>query len=279
MIEDFANPAWEEYHARVAAEFSIIFRGLSLRVGRFVSFPRRLWSIPDMSKTLLDQTVVVIGGGSGIGAAVATLAGAEGARVVAISRSGTAPAGAEPIPLDVRDLDALDNALGSVGPIDHLVHTVGARIAATALPQLGSDDLSLAFDTKLFSAIHAARLALPHLSANASITFTSGQVSRKFGSGSMVKGTVNAAVDAAARHLAKELAPRRVNVVSPGVVDTSLWGEPGSDARLALLARVGAALPVQRVGEPYELARAYLFAMTNGFVTGSVIDVDGGGLL
>ncbi|CAM3251089.1 SDR family oxidoreductase [Sphingomonas antarctica] len=144
---------------------------------------------------------------------------------------------------------------------------------------LERDVLSSAFDIKLFSAIQAVRLALPHLSAQASITLTSGQVSRKYSNGSLTKGTVNAAVDAAGRHMAKELAPRRVNVISPGVVDTSTWGESGSDARSAFLTRVGTALPVQRVGEPEELAHAYLFAMTNGFVTGSVIDVDGGGLL
>lgn len=232
-----------------------------------------------MSKMLHNQTVVVIGGGSGIGAAVAELANVEGARVVAITRSGIAPQGVEPIPADACDCDALGSAFATIGPIDHLVHTAGGRTAAMALPLLERDVLSLAFDTKLFSAIQAVRLALPHLSAQASITFTSGQVSRKYGTGSMVKGAVNAAMDAAARHLAKELAPRRVNVISPGVVDTPTWGESGSDARLAFLDRVAAALPVQRVGAPDELARAYLFAMTNGFVTGSVIDVDGGGLL
>jgi NAD(P)-dependent dehydrogenase (short-subunit alcohol dehydrogenase family) len=115
-----------------------------------------------MGKSLLNQTVVVIGGGSGIGAAVAELSSAEGARVVAISRSGIAPRGVEPIPLDVCDLAALGNAFATIGPIDHLVHTAGARTAATALPLLEWDVLSLAFDIKLFSAIHAVRLALPH---------------------------------------------------------------------------------------------------------------------
>ena len=90
---------------------------------------------------------------------------------------------------------------------------------------------------------------------------------------------MNSAVDAAGRHLAKELAPRRVNVVSPGVVDTSLWGEAGSEGRAAVMARASSVLPVKRAGTPDELAAAYLFAMTNGFLTGAVIDVDGGGLL
>jgi NAD(P)-dependent dehydrogenase (short-subunit alcohol dehydrogenase family) len=232
-----------------------------------------------MNKTLSNQTVVVIGGSSGLGAAVATLAHDEGARVFAISRSGAAPAGINAVTADACDQEALRHAFESIGTIDHLVHTAGARKASPALSLLESDVLPATFETKLFSAIHAVRLALPHLSAQASITFTSGQVSRKYGTGSVVKGAVNAAVDTAGRHLAKELAPRRVNVISPGVVDTALWGASGSDARLKFLARVATTLPVQRAGTPEELARAYLFAMTNGFVTGAVIDVDGGGLL
>ena len=232
-----------------------------------------------MPGALKDKTVVVIGGSNGIGAAVAELARTEDATVVSISRSGAAPEGVKGVAADVADHKALAAALQEVGVIDHLVHTVGARLGSPALASVDDDVLRLAFETKLFSAMHAVRLALPYLSPEASITFTSGQVSRKYSVGSLVKGTVNAAVDAAGRHLAKELAPRRVNVVSPGVVDTSLWGEAGSAGRAATIALVSGALPVKRVGAPAELAQAYLFAMTNGFVTGALIDVNGGGLL
>ena len=68
-------------------------------------------------------------------------------------------------------------------------------------------------------------------------------------------------------------------MVSPGVVDTELWGEAGADGRVAAMQRIGAGLPLGRVGKPDELAQAYLFAMGNGFLTGAVLDVDGGGLL
>ena len=232
-----------------------------------------------MDGALKGQTVIVFGGSNGIGAAVAERALIEDAEVVAISRSGKAPDGAKGVAADATDPKALAAALEGVGVIDHLVHTVGARLGSPALASLGDEVLPLAFEVKLFSAVRAVRLALPYLAPKASITFTSGQVSRKYGVGSLVKGAVNAAVDAAGRHLAKELAPRRVNVVSPGVVDTSLWGEAGSEGRAATIARVSGVLPVQRVGAPEELAQAYLFIMTNGFVTGSVIDIDGGGLL
>ncbi len=232
-----------------------------------------------MMEALQGQNVVILGGSSGIGSAVAALAAEQGANVFAISRSGNAPPLAKGIKVDVSDRNALSIALGRIGGIEHLVHTVGARFGSTLVASLEETLLPAAFEAKLFSAIHAVRLALPHLAPTASIALTSGQVSRKYGSGSLVKGALNAAVDAAGRHLAKELAPRRVNVVSPGVVDTDLWGAPGSDARNAFIARASATLPVRRIGRPEELARAYLFLMTNGFVTGSVLDVDGGGLL
>jgi NAD(P)-dependent dehydrogenase (short-subunit alcohol dehydrogenase family) len=271
--DPFADPGWIDLHTRFSADFqaglAMIARHAFHSIGK---------TIP-MISTLEGKTVVVIGGSNGIGAAVAELAQAEGATVLAISRTGRASRGVKGVAADVADHEALASAFEAVGVIDHLIHTVGARLGSPALTSLSDDILATAFETKLFSAIHTARLALPYLSPEASITFTSGQVSRKYGVGSLVKGTVNAAVDAAGRHLAKELAPRRVNVISPGVVDTSLWGEAGSDARAATIARVSNALPVKRVGVPAELAQAYLFVMTNGFVTGALIDVDGGGLL
>jgi NAD(P)-dependent dehydrogenase (short-subunit alcohol dehydrogenase family) len=198
---------------------------------------------------------------------------------VGVSRTGAAPAGAQGLAADVTDLAGLGEALGGIGLIDHLAYTAGARTASTPLSKLDEDALAQALAPKLFGAVAAVRLALPHLAARASITLTSGQVSRKYGSGTLVKGVVNAAIEAAGRHLAKELAPRRVNVVSPGVADTALWGEAGSETRTAFLAKAAAGLPVGRVAQPREVAQAYIFAMTNGFANGAVIDVDGGGLL
>jgi NAD(P)-dependent dehydrogenase (short-subunit alcohol dehydrogenase family) len=232
-----------------------------------------------MTNLLRGQNIVVLGGSSGIGFAVATLAAEQGADVFAVSRSGEAPESAKRIKVDVSDRDALGRAFGAIGQIDHLVHTVGARLGSTPVASLEETILPYAFESKLFSAVHAVRLALPHLAPGSSITLTSGQVSRKYGVGSVVKGALNAAVDAAGRHLAKELAPRRVNVISPGVVDTNLWGEPGSAVRDTIIARVSSTLPVGRIGRPEELARVYLMLMTNGFITGSVLDIDGGGLL
>jgi len=223
--------------------------------------------------------VVVVGASSGIGHAVAELAGRSGARVVGLSRTGSGPEGATVIAADARNDDQVSAALARIDWIDHLVFTAGAPQGSPRVSELGVDALLSSFEVKLFAALRVIRLALPILAANASITLTSGQVSRKYGVGTVLKGSVNAAVEATGKHLAKELAPRRVNVVSPGITDTAAWGEPGSARPTETLARAAAQLPVRRAGTAADVAQAYLLAMTNPFITGAVLDVDGGVLL
>ncbi|MDC8757558.1 SDR family oxidoreductase [Janthinobacterium fluminis] len=225
------------------------------------------------------KNVVVVGGTSGIGRAVALAARAAGATVTVIGRSARGGDGIAAVAADITDPAALARAFGGIGGIDALVLTSGARVGSTRLAELGMDEIQLAFDVKVYGYLSAVKAALPHLAPDASVTLTSGLLSRKFGAGGLLKSMVNAAVEAMAKNLAKELAPRRVNVVSPGVTDTELWGESGAEARVAAMGRIGAGLPVGRVGQAGEVAQAYLLAMANGFMSGAVIDVEGGGLL
>ncbi|WP_202211392.1 SDR family oxidoreductase, partial [Escherichia coli] len=126
-----------------------------------------------------------------------------------------------------------------------LVITIGSRTSPPPFAPLQRADLEQAFGTKLFAALMAVQAALPYLTERASITLTSGLLSRKATATGLLRGSINAAVEAAAKNLAKELAPRRVNVISPGVVDTEVWGAPAD--RQAMLARIGSGLPVGRV--------------------------------
>ena len=232
------------------------------------------------STTLQDQAVVVLGGTAGIGQAVARAAAAAGARVTVLGRSAKTDGGIHGIAVDANDTASLGSALvqaAAGGKIDHLVITIGSRTSPPPFASLQRADLEQGFGTKLFAALMAVQAALPYLAARASITLTSGLLSRKPTASGLLRASINAAVEAAAKNLAKELAPRRVNVVSPGVVDTEVWGAPAD--REAMLARIGAGLPVGRVGTPDDLAQGYLLAMTNGFMTGAIIDIEGGGLL
>ena len=234
-----------------------------------------------MTSPLKGQTVVVIGGSSGIGAAVAEQARSLGAQVVLAGRrlSSALHNGLRSEPVDVTDNASLQRLFESVGRFDHLVYTAGPAVQAK---NLQDTDLQLAqdnFNVKLWGALRAIQLALPFLDEHGSIVLTSGQLGRKLVPGQFIKIGINAATEALGKQLAKELAPRRVNVVSPGVIDTPAYAGLSEDQREAMYAKVGQALPVGRVGQAYEVAAGYVLAMENAFMTGSVIDIDGGGLL
>lgn len=234
-----------------------------------------------MTSPLNGKTVVVIGGSSGIGAAVAEHAKSRGAQVVLAGRrlSSALHNGLRSEPVDVTDNASLQHLFESVGRFDHLVYTAGPAVQAK---NLQDTDLQLAqdnFNVKLWGALRAIQLALPLLDEHGSIVLTSGQLGRKLVPGQFIKIGINAATEALGKQLAKELAPRRVNVVSPGVIDTPAYAGLSEDQRKAMYAKVGQALPVGRVGQAYEVAAGYVLAMENAFMTGSVIDIDGGGLL
>jgi NAD(P)-dependent dehydrogenase (short-subunit alcohol dehydrogenase family) len=229
-----------------------------------------------------DATVVVIGGLSGIGRAVAERAAAEGARVIAVGRRA-APADwskqIETATLDITDEAAVERFFSKLGALDHLVVTSGPVIASSRLADLDLDTAKGAFDVKVFGQLRAAKQAARYIAKTGSITLTSGLLARKAVPGAVVKATMNAAIEIMGKTLAKELAPVRVNVVSPGMVETGMWGEMPEAERKAMAAKAGSGLPVGRVGQTGDLAQAYWLLMTNGFMTGAVVDVDGGGLL
>ena len=234
-----------------------------------------------MASSLSGKTVVVIGGSSGIGAAVARAAVAHGAQVVLAGRrlsSGVAH-GMRSEPVDVTDTASLQALFERVGRFDHLVYTSGPTVRAKALSDTDLNEAQDNFDVKLWGALRAIQLALPFLHERGSISLTSGQLGRKFVPGQFIKVGINAATEALGKQLAKELAPRRVNVISPGVIDTPAYAGLAEEQRLAMFAKAGGALPVGRVGQAEEVAAGYVLAMENGYMTGAVIDIDGGGLL
>ncbi|MCJ7956689.1 SDR family oxidoreductase [Pseudomonas sp. 14P_5.3_Bac1] len=234
-----------------------------------------------MASSLSGKTVIVIGGSSGIGAAVAKAATARGAQVVLAGRRLTSGVdnGVRSEPVDVTDTASLQRLFEAVGRFDHLVYTSGPSVRAKPLLDTDLDEAQDNFDVKLWGSLRAIQQALPFLDEHGSITLTSGQLGRKLAPGQFIKTGINAATEALGKQLAKELAPRRVNVISPGVIDTPAYAGLAEEQRQAMFAKAGGALPVGRVGQADEVAAGYVLAMENGFVTGAVIDIDGGGLL
>lgn len=233
-----------------------------------------------------NQTVLVVGGLSGIGRAVAEQAAAAGARVIVAGRSASKaeakaslPAGIEAAYVDISDDASVARLFAEVGAFDHLVVTAGPVIGSAKLAALNVDDAIAAFNVKFFGQLRVAQRAIASIKATGSITFTSGLLAHKAVPGALVKAAMNAATEIMGKTLAKELAPLRVNVVSPGMVETGMWGDMSEADRKAMAARAGANIPVGRVGQGSDLAQAYLMLMQNGFMTGAVVDVNGGGLL
>ncbi len=238
--------------------------------------------------SLQNKKIVVIGGSSGVGLAVAKAAAAEGAAVVIASRSaekvGRACAAAAPLALEGRVLDVSDEAavqafFAALGPFDHLVTTPVIFTSKARLAEQATAEMRALFDIKFWGQYYAARHAAPFLRPGGSITLSSGQLSHRPVPGSVPRASVNGAVEALGRALAVELAPVRVNTICAGVIATERWHHMEEKEREASFARIAETLLVGRIASAEDIAHTYLYAMTNRYTTGSVILVEGGALL
>jgi NAD(P)-dependent dehydrogenase (short-subunit alcohol dehydrogenase family) len=230
---------------------------------------------------LQGKCVVVVGRGGGIARAITVLARSEGARVVVAGRDEAVLAaeydddGITAETVDVTDDASIAALADRVGPVDHLVSTVSAR-ARGKLADLDRAKLQLSFDTKVIGPAMLAKHFAPLLNEGASIVLFSGVNAFKVNVGYLGVAITNGAVDFLTRSLAVELAPIRVNAVSPGVIDTGAWDSLGDDGKRDYFAHVGAANPAGRIGTVDDVAEAVLFALTNTFLTGVTLKVDGG---
>lgn len=236
--------------------------------------------------SLSNQTVVVIGGSSGIGLAVARGALRLGARVIVggrdaerLASAAASNPGLETATLDITREDEVAAFFQRTGALDHLVVTAGALIGSSPLRALDIATLREALDVKLTGSLMAAKHAAAHLRQGGSIGFTSGMLARKPSPNAVVKTAINAALEAAARQLARELAPLRVYAVSPGPVNTPSWRLMDDTSRAAMFDRLGSTLPVGFAASEDDTAEAYLFAMQARALTGAVIDLDSGALV
>lgn len=235
-----------------------------------------------MTGSLKDQTVLVVGRGSGIAAAVALAARDAGAHVVAAGRNVAALSDAYAFELgvgtevvDLTDEDSIA-ALGErLGRVDHVVSTASAR-ARGRLADLGRDAVRRSFDTKVIGPLMLAKHFAPRMNEGGSFVLFSGVAAAKIAVGTMGVAITNAAADTLARSLALELAPVRVNAISPGVIDTGAWDAFGEQGKAAYFADISARNPARRIGTTQDIAAAVLFALTSTFLTGQTLHVDGG---
>ncbi len=235
-----------------------------------------------MNGALKDQTVLVIGRGSGLARASALAALDAGARVVAAGRDretlAAAYAGEPGVSAETVDLtdEASIAALGDrLGAVDHVVSTASAR-ARGRIADLNRDAIRLSFDTKVIGPLMLAKHLAPRMNKGGSFVLFSGVAAAKIAVGTLGVAITNAAADTLARSLALELAPIRVNAISPGVIDTGAWDAFGEQGKADYFADIRARNPARRIGTPQDIAEGVLFAMTSTFLTGQTLHIDGG---
>ncbi|MFC1412724.1 SDR family oxidoreductase [Streptacidiphilus sp. N1-12] len=236
----------------------------------------------------MSERVVVIGGTSGIGLAAAEQLLGRGYEVVVAGRDEQRldsalrqlkDRGVTGRVVDAADEQQLESFFAEVGPFDHLVVTVSVHGGVTSLLDLSAAELRRHSEGKLIPHLLTVRAALGTLRADGSVTLLGAVSSKLSGAGLVALGSTNAAVEQAARVLAAELAPRRVNAVSPGVIDTPWWDWVPEEVRQETLNGACASTALGRPGRPEEVAHAIVYLVENGFTTGVVLPVDGGALL
>jgi len=232
---------------------------------------------------IANKRALVLGGTSGIGFAVAEQLVAAGAEVIAggssetsieVARSSTGDSIDYRV-IDVLDRDALAGLFADTAPFDILVNTAAPRARAMGpFRELDLDAFQGAFG-KLWGYVNSVQLGLEHMSEAGSIVIISGSPARKAPPGTSAISTVGNAVEGFVRAIAPEITPVRINAVSPGPIDTPLVPLQGEQRQQYFQKVVGDQV-IPRVGQPSEVADAVMFLLRNDFITGTVVDVDGG---
>lgn len=241
------------------------------------------------------KPVLVIGGSSGMGKAAAKACVRAGMRVFITGRDAgrLAAAAAEvqrdtsclPASVETRSLDLTDTAAVEAffagqpdGAFSHLVCTVGPSAGCSSV--LGADGfagLRRQFDLKFFTQLAAVAFGAPKVADGGALVLCSGALAKRPGKGSAALAAANGAIDCIVRGLANDLGPRlRVSCVSPGLTDTEMWEGMPEERRSAMLAGFGRGVPMGRAGTSADVGDAIAFLLQAPYITGTVLDVDGG---
>jgi NAD(P)-dependent dehydrogenase (short-subunit alcohol dehydrogenase family) len=235
-----------------------------------------------MPTSLQDASVVVVGGSSGIGLATARLAGEAGAHVTIAGRDKdrlaaaleTLGGDAKGVTLDVADEMAVRDLFDTFDHVDHVANLAGTHVTG-ALVDVDTATLRGPVDNRFWGPIYICKYAAPKMTTGSITICTGAGVARPRRGGAIVSASAGGS-EVLARSMAVELAPVRVNVIRPGIVDTPLLDRLAPNGRDAALEAMAKRVPLGRVAQPEEIADGILFLMTNQYVTGTTLTVDGG---
>ena len=216
-----------------------------------------------------QEIAVVIGGSSGIGLATVRQLEARRLKVIAASRKAA-------IPVDATDRAALDTFFAGIGRFDHLILTLSGGEGGGLFATLDLAGLERGFAAKFWPQLNAIQAALPYITPGGSITLVTAISARIANPGVSGLGAINGALESMIGTLAREVAPTRVNAVSPGVIDTAWWDGAPADFKAQLFEQQAEILPVGRIGQADDVAQVIDMLAGNGFITGTVIPCDGG---
>ena len=227
--------------------------------------------------TLRDKTVLIVGGRSGIAARLADDITELGGVAIRAGRTPVADDDRGSVQVDLADEATIAAAADRIGAVDHVVSLAAAH-ANGPVGTLDRDAVLGAFDAKVIGPILLAKHFAPRVREHGSFLFFSGVAAWKPAPGLSVMATTNGAAAFLAEALAVELAPVRVNALSPGIVDSGAWDAMGA-GKDELFSNTAASVPARRVGQPSDISAAAIGLLTNPFLTGTVLHVDGGGHL
>lgn len=237
--------------------------------------------------SLKGKKVVILGGSSGLGLATAKAAAAEGANVIVVSSNAARvqnavaelPGNGFAMQADLSDEESIKRLFEEIGTLDHLVFTAGESLLLSKIADTEVATARAFFNLRYWGAFMAVKYAAPRIDAGGSVVLTGGIVSARPNAGWSIGASICAAMDGFTRAMAVELAPVRVNLVSPGVIRTNLWSSMAEAERDAFYDQIAGALPVGQVGEASQVAQTYIYLMKQPFATGQILVTDGGAVL
>ncbi|MBE4948164.1 SDR family oxidoreductase [Chryseobacterium culicis] len=238
-------------------------------------------------KTLENKKVIILGGSSGLGLATAQAAAADGAEVIIVSSNqqridralATLPENSRGFAVSLDKEENIKTFFSTIGKFDHLVYTAGENISMSMVDDTDIENGKDFFTIRFWGAFAAIKYGRSHINEGGSINLMSGNFGQRPAAGYSLGATICGAMDAFTKAMAVELAPVRVNNIAAGIIDTNLWGNLSREDKENFFSHLENTLLLQRVGQPMDVADAFVFLMKQEYMTGQSLVIDGGAVL